>query len=111
MLASDNIPDLEDSNHHPRPEEIEMSQDARNRYVTALTKGEGLHDGFIYSMTFDDYKAFPDPFPRTTFAVREVEARVSRYPNPQRRENYLNGTFMADCSPRRERRFPALPSL
>ena len=59
-----------------------MSQDASNRYLAALTKGEGLHDGFIYSMTFDDYKAFPDPFPRTTFTVREVEARISRYPNP-----------------------------
>ena len=46
-----------------------MSQDASNRYAAALTKGEGLHDGFIYSMTFDDYKAFPDPFPRTPFVV------------------------------------------
>jgi hypothetical protein len=82
VLPSDNIRDLEDRDHHPHPEEIEMSQDASNRYAAALTKGEGLHDGFIYSMTFDDYKAFPDPFPRTTFVVREVEARISRYPNP-----------------------------
>jgi hypothetical protein len=41
-----------------------------------------LHDEFIYSMSFDDYKAFPDPFPRTPFSVREVQARIERYPNP-----------------------------
>ena len=61
-----------------------MSQDATNRYVAALTTGAGLHDGFIYSMTFDDYKTFPDPFPRRAFTVREVEARIERYPNPAR---------------------------
>ena len=59
-----------------------MSQDASNRYVAALTTGEGLRDGFIYSMAFDDYKAFPDPFPRRAFTVREVETRIERYPNP-----------------------------
>ena len=59
-----------------------MSQDASERYVAALTTGAGLHDEFIYSMTFDDYQAFPDPFPRRTFTVREVEARIERYPNP-----------------------------
>ncbi len=61
-----------------------MSQDAANRYVAALTTGADLRDGFIYSMTFDDYKAFPDPFPRRAFTVREVEARIERYPNPAR---------------------------
>ncbi len=61
-----------------------MSQDAANRYVAALTTGAGLHDEFIYSMTFDDYKNFPDPFPRRAFTVREVEARIERYPNPAR---------------------------
>ena len=59
-----------------------MSQSPLDRYVAALAKGEGLHDEFIYSMGFDDYKALPDPFPRTTFSVREVEARIERYPNP-----------------------------
>jgi hypothetical protein len=61
-----------------------MSQDASNRYVAALTTGTGLHDEFIYSMTFDDYKNFPDPCPRTTFSVQEVEARIERYPDPAR---------------------------
>jgi hypothetical protein len=53
-----------------------------NRYVAALTTGAGLHDEFIYSMTFDEYRTFPDPFPRTAFTVHEVEARIQRYPNP-----------------------------
>ena len=57
-----------------------MSQDAASRYVAALTAGAGLHDEFIYSMPFDDYRAFPDPFPRRAFTVREVEARIERYP-------------------------------
>lgn len=59
-----------------------MSQSAMNRYVGALTKGEGLHDDFIYSMSFDDYKSFPDPFSRTTFAVEEVETHIDRYVDP-----------------------------
>src|SRR5215467_3876880 len=53
-----------------------------NRYAAALTKGTGLRDDFIYYMTFDDYKTFPDPFPRTTFAVSETQTRISRYPDP-----------------------------
>ena len=71
-------------NHHTQAEEIDVKQNSSNRYVAALTTGAGLHDGFIYSMTFDDYKAFPDPFPRRAFTVREVEARIERYPNPAR---------------------------
>src|SRR5262245_51814137 len=63
-------------------EEAIMSQSALDRYVAALATGQGLHDEFIYSMTFDDYTAFSDPFPRTAFSVREVEARIERYPNP-----------------------------
>ena len=59
-----------------------MSQEAMNRYVAALTKGEGLRDDFIYYMTFDDYKTFPDPFPRTAFTVSEAQAQIHRYPNP-----------------------------
>jgi pimeloyl-ACP methyl ester carboxylesterase len=61
-----------------------MNQQAMSRYVAALKHGEGLHDDFIYSMTFDEYQTFPDPFPRTTFEVSEVETRISRYPNPER---------------------------
>jgi hypothetical protein len=59
-----------------------MSQDALNKYIAALTQGEGLRDDFIYSLSWDDYAAFPDPFPRTTCGIKEVEARISRYPNP-----------------------------
>jgi hypothetical protein len=61
-----------------------MNQQAMNRYVAALKHGEGLHDDFIYSMTFEEYQTFPDPFPRTTFEVSEVETRISRYPNPEK---------------------------
>jgi hypothetical protein len=61
-----------------------VNQEAMKRYVAALQRGEGLHDDFIYSMTFDDYKSFPDPFPRATFSVEEVEARMTRYPNPEK---------------------------
>jgi pimeloyl-ACP methyl ester carboxylesterase len=61
-----------------------MSQQAVARYKAALTAGEGLHNEFIYSMSWDDYIQFPDPFARTTFTVKEVEARIARYPNPAR---------------------------
>jgi hypothetical protein len=61
-----------------------VNQNASNPYVAALTTGAGLHDEFIYSMTFDEYKNFPDPFPRRDFSVREVEARIQRYPNPEK---------------------------
>ena len=59
-----------------------MSQEAMNRYTAALTRGTGLRDDFIYHMTFDDYKTFPDPFPRATFTVSETQTRISRYPDP-----------------------------
>jgi hypothetical protein len=61
-----------------------MSKQAMQRYVAALTKGEGLHDDFIYSMAWEDYARFPDPFTRRAFSVKEVEARIERYPNPAR---------------------------
>lgn len=54
------------------------------RYSDALQKGKGLHDDFIYSMSFSDYQSFPDPFPRTAFSVREVQESIRRYPNPQK---------------------------
>jgi pimeloyl-ACP methyl ester carboxylesterase len=59
-----------------------MGRQAMNRYVDALTKGEGLHDDFIYSMSWQDYTRFPDPFARGKYLTEEVEARISRYPNP-----------------------------
>ena len=61
-----------------------MSQAAMNKLVAALKHGAGLRDEFIYYMSFDDYKNFPDPFLRTTFTVKEVQSSISRYPNPQR---------------------------
>jgi hypothetical protein len=61
-----------------------MTQQAMNKLVAALKHGNGLRDEFIYYMSFADYKNFPDPFPRTTFTVKEVQASISRYPNPQK---------------------------
>lgn len=58
-----------------------MNEPAMDRYVAALAKGEKLHDEFIYSMSWNDYRVFPDPFERVEFSVKEVEARISRYPN------------------------------
>ena len=59
-----------------------MSQQALTRYLAAITRGEGLHDEFIYSMAWEDYIHFPDPFARRAFSVKEVEAHIARYPNP-----------------------------
>ena len=61
-----------------------MSQEAMNKLVAALKHGEGLRDDFVYYMTFDDYRSFPDPFPRTTYTVREVQESIRRYPNPEK---------------------------
>jgi len=60
-----------------------MTQAATNRFIDALKTGAGLKDEFIYYMSFSDYQSFPDPFPRTKFAVREVQESIRRYPNPQ----------------------------
>ena len=64
-----------------------MSQQAMNGLVNALKHGAGLKDDFIYYMDFEDYKNLPDPFPRTTFQVREVQESIERYPNPERPGN------------------------
>ncbi|HME59663.1 MAG TPA: hypothetical protein VKH62_00275 [Candidatus Binatia bacterium] len=61
-----------------------MNSAAMNRLVKALTDGAGLKDDFIYYMPFEDYKNLPDPFSRTTFRVKEVQRRISRYPNPEK---------------------------
>ena len=61
-----------------------MSQQARNNLVNALKQGAGLKDDFIYYMPFEDYKTLPDPFSRTTFTVKEVEQRISRYTDPEK---------------------------
>ena len=61
-----------------------MSREASNRYVAALAEGKNLHDEFIYSMSWEDYVNFPDPYGRTPLTVKEVQARIGRYPNPAR---------------------------
>jgi len=64
-----------------------MSQnatDAMTNLVAALRTGAGLQDDFIYYMSFDDYKDFPDPFPRTAVTVHEVQESIYRYPNPEK---------------------------
>jgi Alpha/beta hydrolase family len=61
-----------------------MSHAPTNPFVLALKQRDGLKDDFIYYMTFDEYKNFPDPYARTTFAVEEVTERIRRYPNPEK---------------------------
>ena len=80
-----------------------MSQeamDAMNKVVAALKTGAGLQDDFIYYMSFDDYKVFPDPFPRTPVIVREVQETIRRYPIRQNPASCFSGIFMAGCLPR-----------
>jgi len=60
-----------------------MSTDAGKKFLAALNQGTGLKDDFIYYMDFEDYKTFPDPFPRTSFTVTEVQESIERYPDPQ----------------------------
>jgi len=61
-----------------------MSQTAMNNLVAALKTGAGLKDDFIYYMPFDDYKTFPDPFPRVAVQIKEVQETIQRYPNPEK---------------------------
>ncbi|MDP6559851.1 MAG: alpha/beta fold hydrolase [Candidatus Binatia bacterium] len=61
-----------------------MSIENRKQFLKAINQGEGLEENLIYFLSFDEYKNFPDPFPRTAFAVREVKESVERYPNPER---------------------------
>jgi hypothetical protein len=65
-------------------QEQRMSEAAMTALVKALKYGVGLKDEFIYSMSFDDYKTLPDPFPRTTYTVKEVQERIRRYPDPEK---------------------------
>ena len=61
-----------------------MSQEAMNKLVAALKTGAGLKDDFIYYMPFDDYQTLPDPFPRTSVTVQEVQESIQRYSNPEK---------------------------
>jgi len=60
------------------------AMDAMNKLVAALKTGAGLKDDFIYYMPFDDYRNFPDPFPRTAVNVTEVQETIERYANPEK---------------------------
>lgn len=61
-----------------------MEQNPLERFLAAINREEGLENGFIYRLDFQDYTAFPDPFPRRPFTVTEVETSVYRYPDPER---------------------------
>ena len=56
---------------------------AAARLGAALKCGDGLRDEFIYHQPWDDYVAFPDPFPRRAFSVKEVEETIHRYPDAE----------------------------
>lgn len=58
--------------------------DPRKRLVSALKQGVGLQDEFIYYLSWEDYESYPDPLPRTPFAVREIQETILRYPNPEK---------------------------
>jgi hypothetical protein len=59
-----------------------MGQQAMNKLVAALNTGTGLRDDFIYYMPFEDYQTLPDPFPRVSVNVTEVQESTRRYQNP-----------------------------
>jgi len=61
-----------------------MNEEPMSKLVNALRQRDGLQDDFIYYMPFEDYKNLSDPFPRTTFSIREVQERISRYPDPEK---------------------------
>jgi len=67
-----------------KTKETNMGRANMEPFVAALKKGTGLHHEFIYSMTFEEYQSFPDPFPRTSFRVHEVEESLHRYTNPDK---------------------------
>jgi hypothetical protein len=58
--------------------------DPKERLLSALKQGVGLQDDFIYYLSWEDYVSYPDPLPRTKFAVREVQETILRYPNPEK---------------------------
>ncbi|MEE9144705.1 MAG: hypothetical protein V3U06_08070 [Candidatus Binatia bacterium] len=61
-----------------------MSTKPDREFIEAINRGVGLRDEFIFYMDFDDYKSFPDPFPRNAFTVKEVQESIFRYPNPEK---------------------------
>jgi hypothetical protein len=64
--------------------EVGSGSNSKDRLLSALVKGIGLQDEFIYYLSWEDYTSFPDPLPRTKFAVREVQETILRYTNPEK---------------------------
>ena len=61
-----------------------MAKEPKQRFLDAIKDGIGLDNELVYHIDFEDYRNFPDPFPRTTFTVKEVQDSIERYPNPER---------------------------
>lgn len=61
-----------------------MNEEPMSKLVNALKQRDGLQDDFIYYMAFEDYKNLSDPFPRTTFSMKEVQERITRYSDPEK---------------------------
>ena len=62
----------------------DMAIKSLDKFLKAINCDIGLCDDFVYHMDYNDYKSFPDPYPRTTFYVKEVQESITRYPNPQK---------------------------
>lgn len=60
-----------------------MTKDVVQKFLNAVNNDQGLTDGFVYEPSFEDYLAFPDPYARTRYSVKEVKTTISRYPNPE----------------------------
>ena len=77
--------------------------DAAKRFLAAINRGDGLRDQFIYYMDFEDYKSFPDPFPRTAISIKEVQESIRRYPNPERPQEQfrwdIHGRLLTPAKP------------
>lgn len=70
----------------------------RDRLLSALLRGDGLQNDFIYYLTWEDYTTFPDPLPRTRFEVKEVQESIRRYSNPEKPDELfrwdIHGTLL-----------------
>lgn len=70
----------------------------RDRLLSALLRGDGLQNDFIYYLGWEDYTTFPDPLPRTRFEVKEVQESIRRYSNPEKPDELfrwdIHGTLL-----------------
>ena len=53
-----------------------------NPFLAALADNSGLDRGYVYRLNTEEYRAFPDPFPRGRYTLSEVETSIERYENP-----------------------------